>query len=69
MKEVMEIFQILLGEYTHMSMSMTVSGCVYLKIHVENRQAALLLTRKNFQHKIFAPTFLNTQHFSKLNES
>jgi hypothetical protein len=50
-------------------MSVTVSGCVYLKIHIKSREAALLLTRKNFQHKIFAPTFLNTECFSKLNES
>jgi hypothetical protein len=55
--KVMEILEILPGEKTHISMSMSVFGCAYLKIHVESRQAALLLTRKNFQHKIFAPTF------------
>lgn len=42
----MEIFQSLPGDKTHTSMSMTVSGCAYLKIHVKSRQAALLLTRK-----------------------
>jgi hypothetical protein len=43
---VMDIFQILPGDKTHMSISMAVSGCVYLKVHVKSRQAALLLTRK-----------------------